>query len=139
MFMLYSTYSVSILRKWYYSSTEKRFLCNSYLHDVLSDQIREDLILFYSLSLSIDSLSWSMSTIWSVLFDAELLCLTKHNFRRGINRTLPSQFLIKKQSIFKWTTTNYHRSYRSSLTASAWSKFGTSSIRKRRFMMKFLK
>lgn len=50
---------------------------------------------FYSTSFSIDSFSLSTETIGS-LVDVEAACLIKHNFKRGINRTLPSQFLIKK-------------------------------------------
>lgn len=59
------------------------------------------LFFFYSISLSIDSFSLSIETIWSslsFLFDVEVLCFIIDNLRRGINRRLPSQFLINEKT-----------------------------------------
>lgn len=51
-------------------------------------------ILLHSTSLSIESFSSSTETIGSA-FDVALLCFITHNFIRGRNRILPSQFLIE--------------------------------------------
>jgi hypothetical protein len=59
---------------------------------MLVNLVFRDDFYFYSTSFSIDS----TETIGSFV-DAEELCLTEHNFKRGINRILPSQFLINKK------------------------------------------